>query len=571
MYVSRVPQGHDVFATSAKPHFTRLSLLPSVTKDLSSNEAHPPAMAYIFLWRYTNRPIDRPGQDRNQKLPYNLDREAIQADLTPSNQPKGEKPEWPLSAYGPGREAPRQLIEGSLEQSPEEMRVLYYLAASEGKLGEYQQQELQLRNQAQQQAQAILSDIDKAIQYVIDGEQQHPNRLDQVVKEAGSARSQPAGFGHPSSSGGALGFGEAATPAASSPFGHFSGRGQQRPAFGQPSQPAGATAFGQPPSVGSGPAFGQPSAIGDAKPAFGGSSQPAGGNAFGAPARPNSGGNAFGAPSALGQRPAFGQPSQPAFGQSAFGHAPKTAFGQPSQPAQQASPFGGQASNPSPFAAANQQPSGFGQAIQAQPQQASSFGQETVFGQSSASPFGAGQTAGSAFGAPSQPTGSPSGQPSQPSNSGFGQPPSSSATHPAFGSTNGFSSQPNGVSPAPTNMGHLINGDAVGISATLNHTTRTADGKTLMTWGGHPVTYDREENPPVPFFRNPQTGKRERIWHPDGPPDRPNEYAESAPEVYSGDIGAILKGVYDHVRDNEAFKDMVPEIPPKREWIRWDL
>lgn len=82
-----------------------------------------------------NRRADRPGPD--QKLPYHLDIDALTADLTPSDRPKGEKPEWQLSSYGPGRDAPRQLLEGLLEQSPEEMRVLCYLAARDNKLQDY--------------------------------------------------------------------------------------------------------------------------------------------------------------------------------------------------------------------------------------------------------------------------------------------------------------------------------------------------------------------------------------------------------------------------------------------------
>jgi len=37
-----------------------------------------------------------------------------------------QRPIYPLSCYGPGRDAPRQLIEGPVEISPEELRVRYY-------------------------------------------------------------------------------------------------------------------------------------------------------------------------------------------------------------------------------------------------------------------------------------------------------------------------------------------------------------------------------------------------------------------------------------------------------------
>ena len=56
-----------------------------------------------------------------------MTREGIEGDL------KNEKPQWPFSAYGPGRDAPIQLFGGyPLEQSPEEMRVLYYKAVANG-------------------------------------------------------------------------------------------------------------------------------------------------------------------------------------------------------------------------------------------------------------------------------------------------------------------------------------------------------------------------------------------------------------------------------------------------------
>lgn len=67
----------------------------------------------------------RPGDGR--PLSFLLSKDALKADLTT------EKPQWPFSAYGPGRDAPRQLFGGyPLEQSFEEMRVMHYLAESQG-------------------------------------------------------------------------------------------------------------------------------------------------------------------------------------------------------------------------------------------------------------------------------------------------------------------------------------------------------------------------------------------------------------------------------------------------------
>jgi nucleoporin NUP42 len=60
-------------------------------------------------------------------LPYSLDKDAIIADLTT------ERPQWILSAYGPGRQAPEQLFGGDQrEQSFEEMRLLHYMGLASG-------------------------------------------------------------------------------------------------------------------------------------------------------------------------------------------------------------------------------------------------------------------------------------------------------------------------------------------------------------------------------------------------------------------------------------------------------
>jgi nucleoporin NUP42 len=37
-------------------------------------------------------------------------------------------------------------------------------------------------------------------------------------------------------------------------------------------------------------------------------------------------------------------------------------------------------------------------------------------------------------------------------------------------------------------------------------------------------------------------------------------------------LGAALKQVYDFVLENGTFKDgVMPEVPPKREWVNWEL
>lgn len=70
-------------------------------------------------------PAGRPAGGNNDN-PYHLLPDTIVKDLTE------ERPSWSLSAYGPGREAPEQLWGGPIEQSYEEMRLHFELAAAQG-------------------------------------------------------------------------------------------------------------------------------------------------------------------------------------------------------------------------------------------------------------------------------------------------------------------------------------------------------------------------------------------------------------------------------------------------------
>ncbi|KAI7542377.1 hypothetical protein KC316_g15305 [Hortaea werneckii] len=547
----------------------------------------------------------RPGQQRgrDQPAPYHLNTDHIRADLTSGGD--GERPNWPLSCYGPGRDAPMQLLEGAVEQSPEECRVLYHQAVAAGMVGEYANNETNAVNQANQQVQAILSDLDGAIKYVIEGERQHPNRLDHVVKSNQPFRSQQSGFGQPtpptgpsstfgsrpSGFGGGTGssFGQPSQP------GGGSGGGS---AFGQPSQlgggSGGGSAFGQPSQLGGGGGgggFGQPSALGGKPSPFG--QQAGNGSSLGAPSTLGGGGSAFGQASSLGANkpsPFGGQPNQPTFGSASFGQAAKPAFGQPSQPfggaqqpqQQQQSPFANASGQQSGFAGAAGQSSGFGNAAQppaqqpsnpfpqAAGQQGSSFASGGA--QAGNNPFGSKPASTATFGQPTQPS-SGFGQPSQPGaggsafGAGFGRTSPPSATPAQASVPFGAASQPTAAAPAagpPQPNGAFATGPA----ATSHYTTRTGTGS-LQTWKGRPVLYDEQNHPTI---QNPQTGKSERIWHPDGPPQNPNPYAEAPPEKYTGELAAVLKEVYDYVNETGTFKDgLMPEIPPKREWIRWDL
>jgi nucleoporin NUP42 len=113
---------------------------------------------------------------------YGLDAKSIRIDLTE------ERPQWILSCYSPTRDNPRQLFGGlPREQSPEEMRVRHYELAAQGLIGQAQAEAQQLYQEAEAQIKAALDDLPGSIKYIIDGEKEHPNRLD-ICAGAGSQR-----------------------------------------------------------------------------------------------------------------------------------------------------------------------------------------------------------------------------------------------------------------------------------------------------------------------------------------------------------------------------------------------
>lgn len=66
----------------------------------------------------------------SQTPAYSLNKDIIIADLST------ERPQWILSAYGPGSKAPAQLFGGPVrEQSFEEMRLHHYKGVASGNPG----------------------------------------------------------------------------------------------------------------------------------------------------------------------------------------------------------------------------------------------------------------------------------------------------------------------------------------------------------------------------------------------------------------------------------------------------
>ncbi|GAD98787.1 conserved hypothetical protein [Paecilomyces variotii No. 5] len=483
---------------------------------------------------------------QSQQTPsYGVTAADIKTDLAPG---KG-RPEWVFSSYGPGKNAPRQLFGGpQREQSFEEMRLRHYEAAAAGNPAPAIQEAEALYAECLKQMDVALSDADGAVRYVVEGEKEHPNRVDITEGRTGPATA---------------GQGGAAFSQSSSGFGQPTALGESQSAFGKPTGLGQQSAFGQ-------PAFGQPS--------FGQASAPAQKPAFGQPSGLGAQGSAFGQPSSLGSsqsafgKPAFGQPSfgqsgfsQPAFGKpsgpSPFGQAPSAAsgFGQPSsgpspfgQPSGQtaATGFGQPSTSASPFGQAAQSPSPFGQVAKA----------ENPFGQPSttASPFGAPaqQPAPSGFGQPAATTtASPFGQPATAA-APFGQPPA--AAQPPQPATASLGPKPQLKIEDPKELNPLPN--------LTGQTVRDPLTKKLTMWKGQPVKYIDEH----PCYLHPDDRETYvHIFFPEGPPDQASlRDAQGKPEEYTPEVTEQ----YEFFIKNGFFKDgVIPSVPPKTEWVSFDF
>ncbi|MCJ1450702.1 hypothetical protein MMC28_001035 [Mycoblastus sanguinarius] len=471
---------------------------------------------------------------------YKLEKAIIVNDLTK------ELPQWILSAYGPGREAPLQLFGGSpREQSFEELRVRHYELASQGNQQQAVLEAQALVKNAQQQIQTALSDVDGGIKYILNGENQHPNRRD-ICKGKGAQPTQAQNpvvnpqpnstFGQPATS--TPTFGPSSSPLAFGrpPAPTFGRTSAPVPTFGQPST----SAFGQ-------PAFGQPATLGHPRTSFG---QPA--SSFGNPSAPT---------------PAFGQPTlgAPQKNQSPFG-APSGPSGNQQAVSQPTNPFSRQA--------APTQPSSFGQ--QSGPSQQGVFGKppapnnSNAFSQPTTSgpAMGSGQTALAPlnpFGQPIAPSGTSAfNQPSKAAPSSFGQPRTNQASTsnqsmPAFGQP--FATPD--AAPPPSAL--VINGTSIrpvsGQSAANVQVQKDSQGR-IRTWEGKAVSYIDSE----PCYKG-SDGSWQKIWFPDGPPVF-KKTIELPDEAYDD----TTKESYRFLKQNGTFKDgIMPDLPPKREWCSWNF
>ncbi|EME78007.1 uncharacterized protein MYCFIDRAFT_79245 [Pseudocercospora fijiensis CIRAD86] len=477
-----------------------------------------------------------------------------------------------LAKWDPSK-PPTHPDQGAPEFSPEEMRYKFYLATANNQRDAYVNWEATVMQNLNNQVNSILNDIPGALRHcqntaIPDSE----NRNKQLIEPTGrlsTTQPQSNGFGQSSQPSG--GFAAPARPG----FGAASSLNAPKPAFGDPSALGGGSAFGKPSGLGgSGATFGQPgggggasgfgaaSSLGQQSSPFGGGNQQKP-SPFGQPAQSN---GAFGAPS---QQPAFGQSAfgaaaaKPAFGQAGggFGNTSAPTFGQAGSGFGAASkPAFGQSS--SPFGQAAQQPAARGFGGQQQQSNGSAFGQPTAFGANKPSPFGAPQQQQSSvgFGQASQPVGSNSSPFAAPASTAkpnpFAVPSAQTTQQSSFGRV----SQPFGAASA---------------------TGQTPSVANSTSWKGKRIVYsDKDPGHKRPCYEVPDSrfattgGNRlERIWFPTGPPPGPAFTAEALPHVYEDPtIGPQLREVYEHVSKTGLFRDgLIPEIPPKKEWISFDF
>ncbi|KAM5465092.1 hypothetical protein MauCBS54593_006727 [Microsporum audouinii] len=449
------------------------------------------------------------GDKQDPRDKYSLNPADIKSDLTDGQG----RPQWIFSAYGPGRNAPIQLFGGpEREQSFEEMRALHYAAVAEGKPQEAIQNANNLFAATEAQMKNIINNLDAAIQYVVDGENHHPNRLDIVNGKSvavASVLNQQNTFPQ-----------QTQAPVQTSPFG-APGLSQQ--------------------STGLGNTFGKPSMLGQQQP-----QQPT----FGTPS--------FGAPS-FG-KPSFGTPSfaTPSFGQqstmgqnSAPGSSP---FDQPSASnQQQQNPFG--KPSVSPFAQAAQAANPFGQP---QPQASGQVQQSSPFAQlqNTTQPqqgFGGGNPFGSGTPAQQQSASAPFGQPS-----------------PFKGSTTTTQPQVTPINPPPPS-GDIppvkkANPNLNPLPKLAGQTVHDPMTKRLTAWKGLPVQYIENE----PCYQHPDDPQfYAHIFFPDGPPKVETfKFSVATPAEYT----PALEEAYRYAHEHGAFKDgLLPSAPPKPEWSRYDI
>ncbi|KAI3339510.1 hypothetical protein F4824DRAFT_455594 [Ustulina deusta] len=500
-----------------------------------------------------NTASTRPPDDTT---PYKITKDMIRTDLA------NERPTWILSCYGPGKEAPEQLFGGyPREQSLEE--VMVYIRGSANP-----QQAISevtaLHNQAEQQIQTTLGNIDGAFQFVLAGANKHPNRIDicaQNTMEGGTTGvfAVKTGFAdNPLTSNTSANQNPFSTTTQSNPF------SSGTPAFGQPST------LGQRPNpFGAAPTsqFGQPSQMGAAAPAFGQPSQMgASAPAFGKPSTLGQGPSPFAAASAGAPSP-FSQASQPTpFGAPAASSA--NPFGQPGGTLSGVSPFaqvpGATTSTASPFgqpAALNPFAQGAASKDQSMDTSAPEPAPSNPFNQQPNTNIGSNTQLGNPFGNPNS---GPANVVTNPFSQGMSQN-QPTQTHP-FQTPSSTANKPGPYAPGSTKQHPPAE----------SYMAKAMNGQ-IAAFKNQPIVYkwkvnDRyqDQAPPnpsldqqIPGIRKPD-GTWRKILFPGGPPAY-NKDTEPDATQYD----ATVKATYDQMAASGRFQGAMPEVPPMREDCLW--
>lgn len=370
----------------------------------------------------------------------------------------------------------------------------------------------ELVNSAERQVWAALNDVDSAIKYIVDGENQHPNRHD-VVKARGAALLQAPQLQ-----------GNNYSNTTSGHFPAFSNQ-QSGTTFGRPT-----TSFGKPSAPSS--SFGHPSTLGQPKSLFG---QPT--SAFGQPAvSSQASGGIIGQVSSSVST--FGQPiKQSPFSQvqGGFPSMGITTLG-PVEP---------------PVSAFTQQINPFGQAPPSQP--SNPFGQQPSIGNFGSNP--------PAFDKPAlQQPGNPFSQATKVNSNPFastGSDRNPAASSQLAGPAKTFNQSNSQASRTGTTLpGAVSKGSSIPVDA-----KRDSTGK-LTKWKGKPVQYVEDDA----CYRD-NDGIIKKIWFPDGPPT-----FTKAVELPDDAYDETTMENYRYLKDHGTFKDgLMPELPPRREWCNWNF
>lgn len=446
------------------------------------------------------------GQGRgNSSRPFGVSSREIEEDLSLDNV------QWPLSCYGPGKDAADQLFGGEpIETSPEELRLTYYLAAAQGNPQAGAEHEQHLCHLALERRAMVRDNIDAALDFLDDSRDKKPNRVDNVR----SVRPPRGEF-----------FAKHNWRKRNPRQNHAAGFGGSQQAEGfDPFAPSPNSNQGFAPAPALAPAFGGFGSAPTAAPAI---------DPFGAPTndrmmdadRPM---DTSGPDSAAATGGGFASQVTGAHVMHG-GLGPVTAFG--------------------PVQAS--QPSSFGMAV-SQPTQTSSFGalapQPNGFAAGDANAVASG--GGMGFGQSS--TGAPT------SANAFGLPPPN-----AFGQ-GGFRVAPQQNETQVTTT--ATNGS---LSTQRSHQeTRDARGQ-LKIWQQQPVVLKGS----AAYVRR-RDGKEERVWHP-GTNDAETALQQSLTsmsEVPAADqYPPEAKSLYEAALSQGTFAGKVPELAPRPEWCDYHV